>query len=606
MTQFQSILPGEKYKAMLECISEIFFTMDSNFILTYWNKTAEKLSGITFNETIGKSLFEFFPLIQGSEYEMIYRDVLAGNTRRFDLQYPRRRGDGYRHFEVNAYPLSGGIAILARDITEYKKNEISKKLLEDRYKQTLDNMIEGCAIFDCNWEYLYVNEANAVHAHHTREELLGKKLTDIFPGIESTPFFKTYKRVMDERIPQQLTSDFIFPDGSKNWYDVRVVPVPEGIYIQSIDVTQRKKDEENLLHYQNMLMQSEELAHVGSWWIDAEDSGNFISNSLYWSDEVYRIFGYMPHDVTVTQDLFYQHVHPDDREKVISALQKSVENKSPFNVEHRIIRVDNAVRVILEHGILNYDDDGNLSRLVGAVQDITYFREAENEREKLLTQIKNERDKLKVSLKEKEILLRELYHRTKNNMQVISSVMSLKANASRDKKVTTILEEMQNRVRTIALVHQKLYQSKNLSRVDLKDYITDLLKVISSAYSVEPGKFMIKKKLQEINVLIDTAIPCGLVINELVSNACKYAFPGDRKGIIRVNLSRLEDQRIELTVSDNGIGMDRSVMEDETKLGLKLFQILAEDQLQAETKLYTENGVRWVVRFKDSLYEARV
>ena len=216
-------------------------------------------------------------------------------------------------------------------------------------------------------------------------------------------------------------------------------------------------------------------------------------------------------------------------------------------------------------------------------------------------------EKIKTALKEKETLIRELYHRTKNNMQVIYSLLGIKGSMVEDENTRIILEDMGNRIQTIALVHQMLYQSKNLSRIDLKDYITDLAKLLMDSYSVTEDNVKLFVDLESIMVLIDTAIPCGLIINELISNSFKHAFPDGRKGVISIHLSRSEKDIIELKISDNGVGIsDSSDYLTGNTLGIQLFRNIAEDQLQGEVAFDSTNGVAYTITFKDTLYEERV
>ena len=214
---------------------------------------------------------------------------------------------------------------------------------------------------------------------------------------------------------------------------------------------------------------------------------------------------------------------------------------------------------------------------------------------------------IRASLKEKEVLLRELYHRTKNNMQVISSLIGLKSASIKDDKMINILHDMKNRIQTIALVHQKLYQSQNLSRVNLKEYITDLVNLLISSYADVQDKITFTLNLENINVLIDTAVPCGLIINELISNSFKHAFPGDRKGNICVQLKKLEEDTIELVISDNGIGIPAGFnLLDKNTLGMQVFYNIATEQLMGDVKVESNNGLIFTIHFKDISYEERV
>jgi two-component sensor histidine kinase len=206
-------------------------------------------------------------------------------------------------------------------------------------------------------------------------------------------------------------------------------------------------------------------------------------------------------------------------------------------------------------------------------------------------------------IEERKMLMRELYHRTKNNLQVISSLLRIKSDLVENDDMKNILEDMGNRIQTIALVHQKLYQSKSLSHIDLKDFITDLSSLLMSSYSLYQKKVIIELFLDSIVVSIDKAIPCGLIINELISNSLKYAFPGDRKGRIMIHLHKSDDGTTEINISDDGIGIpdDNKFMEMNT-LGMLLLKSIAEEQLQGKLSIETNNGVSSTIRFKDILY----
>lgn len=252
-------------------------------------------------------------------------------------------------------------------------------------------------------------------------------------------------------------------------------------------------------------------------------------------------------------------------------------------------------------------------RIIRAYVSSTLLRDSQNEPLYFVTHIQDftekiEADeKLKISLLEKEALIRELYHRTKNNMQVICSMIGLKALSSSDSQIINIFKEMENRIQTMALVHQKLYQSQNLSKIDLKDYVYDLTHQLFMSYNMSSEKISLNIDLDEITVLIDTAIPCGLFLNELISNAFKFAFPGDMKGDISISLKKLEDNSIELKVSDNGIGLQTDVETAGSEtLGFKLLSNVADSQLQGILKFEVENGVSCSVVFKDEYYSERV
>ena len=219
-----------------------------------------------------------------------------------------------------------------------------------------------------------------------------------------------------------------------------------------------------------------------------------------------------------------------------------------------------------------------------------------------ITSRKQAEETIKTSLKEKEVLIREIYHRTKKNMQVISSLLGLKAAVIDDANIKSILDDMKDRIQTIALVHQKLYLSQNLSSVDLKDYISDLANLLINSHIDDSEKISLILDLESINVDLDTAIPCGLIINELISNSLKYAFPGNRKGTIKVSLKKPDEELIDLIVSDDGIGIpDGDDYLNKNTLGIELLRSIVEDQLMGTINLTTNKGMYCNVRFNNSI-----
>jgi two-component sensor histidine kinase len=183
--------------------------------------------------------------------------------------------------------------------------------------------------------------------------------------------------------------------------------------------------------------------------------------------------------------------------------------------------------------------------------------------------------RITASLHEKELLLQEIHHRVKNNLQVISSLLNLQAGYIDDLALREILRESQNRVRSMALVHEKLYRSDDLAHVDLAEYIRNLATFLFRSYTAAAGRVSLDIQADDVFLSIDAAVPCGLILNELISNALKHAFPGDRKGQIRVELQAGENRQISLIVGDTGIGFPKDFdFENAASLGMQLVQTL--------------------------------
>jgi PAS domain S-box-containing protein len=199
----------------------------------------------------------------------------------------------------------------------------------------------------------------------------------------------------------------------------------------------------------------------------------------------------------------------------------------------------------------------------------------------------------------KEIMLKEIHHRVKNNMQIISSLLSLQFRYITDEKYTEMIKESQNRIRSMALIHENLYKSGDLQNINFREYITEIVQQLSRSYGGQD--IALTMKVDDVHVDIDTAVPLGLIINELVSNALKYAFP-DNKGEITVIL-RAGDSIIELIVKDDGVGIPSTVDVRTTKtLGLQLVFSLVENQLNGHINLERKKGTEFYITLPVSPY----
>lgn len=206
---------------------------------------------------------------------------------------------------------------------------------------------------------------------------------------------------------------------------------------------------------------------------------------------------------------------------------------------------------------------------------------------------------LQTALQQKEMLMKEILHRTKNNMFAISSLLSLQSNYIKDQQMLEIFKETQNRIQSMAMVQEKLYRSQDIARIDLSEYLHDLAYTIFSNYSLSSDKVSLKFEMQPVIVSVDTAIPCGLLLNELLTNAIKYAFPDDRAGEIEISLYPQADGRVELGIRDSGVGIHADLdIENTTSLGLQLVHSFIV-QLGAECELSRNHGTHWRFHFRE-------
>jgi len=207
-------------------------------------------------------------------------------------------------------------------------------------------------------------------------------------------------------------------------------------------------------------------------------------------------------------------------------------------------------------------------------------------------------EKIAESLKEKEILLREIHHRVKNNMQVIISLLRHQSRKIQSPEVADVFRESQERIRAMSMIHETLYQQKSLSRIDLKDYLSRLGNSLIRGYARSGLKIRFWIETGTIDMDIDQAVPCGIIVNEMLSNALKYAFPETCEGEIRITARSLEENRMELTVSDNGRGLPESVDPHNcTSMGLATVMNLAKRQLGADVQICRKGGTAFTICF---------
>lgn len=221
--------------------------------------------------------------------------------------------------------------------------------------------------------------------------------------------------------------------------------------------------------------------------------------------------------------------------------------------------------------------------------------------------LEKESAKTQNSLREKEMLLREIHHRVKNNLQIISSLLSLQSRYHKDEQAVEMAKESQNRIKAMALIHEKLYRSEDFANVEFNDYIRDMVNDLFASYKVNSSSIALNMDIENISLGIDTAIPAGLIVNELVTNCLKHAFPEGKDGEIRISLRSLNDNEKELIVSDNGVGLPEYLdIKKAESLGLRMITNLTERSLHGKVDIIKGNGTKFQIIFKEKEYKDRV
>jgi PAS domain S-box-containing protein len=283
-------------------------------------------------------------------------------------------------------------------------------------------------------------------------------------------------------------------------------------------------------------------------------------------------------------------VHGEDFQDCMDRYLTSFVRREPFRIEYRLRRADGQYRWILDHGVPRYSEGGDFEGFIGSCIDITEMRESAEV-------LRARSNALAAALREREVLLSEIHHRVKNNLQLLSSMLALQARSA-GPETQHALGEGQRRIDSIALVHEQLYGSRNLSAVNLARYTEALIPELWRASGVGE-RVAVTLDLTEVELGPERAIPCGLVVSELVTNVFKHAFPGGRRGNLSVTLQRQAPAQLCLTVADDGVGLHTEFPPRGGKsFGLDLVAIFAK-QLDAEVVVERAAGTRFRLTFAE-------
>jgi two-component sensor histidine kinase len=278
--------------------------------------------------------------------------------------------------------------------------------------------------------------------------------------------------------------------------------------------------------------------------------------------------------------IFYTATYKDEREEKLA---------SKLGADKYILKPAEPEELIkIIQGMLRDVEEGKFEPMKPALEEKEEVMKLYNER------LINKLEKKMLEL-EREVAERK----RKNNMQIICSLFSLQSGHIKDKQILEMCKSSQNRVRSMAIIHERLYQSKDMARVDFAEYAQSLTSHLFSSHGINPGAVKLNLKIKDVFLDLNTAIPCGLIINELVSNSLKHAFPGEKNGEIKIAIHPFNKDVMEVIVSDNGVGLPKKVDFRKTdSLGLHLVNLLAESQLHGDIKLDRAKGTSFHIRFK--------
>lgn len=612
---------------IIDFLPDATFVIDQDKKVIAWNRATEEMTGTHKEDIIGQGDYAYAipwygkrrPILidligeKNSKYLSKYKNVhMNGNTLYAEVFVPSVYNGRGAELWVTASPLLDdkgkqvGAIESVRDISNRKNME--KALIDN--ERRLKDVINGSSIpqffIDHNHKVIYWNKAleecSGVMAkevigtdHHWKAFYSEKRpcMADLLvdgdiEGISRWYEGKYKKFELVEGAYEAV--DFLPKMGDKGkwlYFTVAAIKDIDGNIIGALetleDITDRKQAEDALQKREKLLslVTDNMLNVVGQ--IDKEGILQYISPSIK-NVLGYEAGGFV--DENIFQLLGY--VHPEELEEITSFFLEANVSYLPKRAQFRIKRADGHYIWIESLGNPLFNDKNEYNGVVFTIIDIDKLKSAEQE--------------IKASLEDKEMLLREIHHRVKNNMQIISSLLNLQSKYVKDKEAIDLCRDSQARVKSMAMIHEKLYQSKDLGGIDLAEYIKVLAVSLLNTYAAEPKLINMIIDVDDVLIDIDTAIPCGLIINELVTNSIKHAFLNGRKGEIKIEF-HIENEGSILTVSDNGVGFPEDLNFKETRtLGLRLVNILV-SQLNAKIDLDSSHGTEFKITFKKLKYK---
>ncbi len=559
--------------AVIENIPDPIYIKDRKFRFVEVNKAFLHRHKVAREEIIGKTRFR-------------ETDAEIFKTGR-KLELPEQHyadAEGNQHWtHIKKVPLtdeSGEIThvlTISRDITERKQAEEALRKSEEQFRAIFETAQDSIFIKDRTLNYIQVNPAMEKLFGLPASKLIELTDDDLFGEEAGAHIREVDSRVLGGKIIEEEHTKPV--KGIPHTFHVSKVPMCDssgeiiGLCGIARDITERK-------HAEELLRTAEK---------DWRNSFNSMDDVMLIIDRDYNIENINERGLEllgkskeeVIGQKCYQVISGADSPGEDCPCRKSLETKKVESTDRYEERFGKFFS-IKSSPIL--DENGEIIKFVDLRRDITERKRAE--------------EQIKASLNEKEVLLKEIHHRVKNNMQVIISLLNLQSKHVKDKHDLEIFKDSQNRVKSMALIHEELYQSEDLARIDLAEYVQNVTSHLFNMYRVSPAAIKLVADIKDDPLDINTAIPCGLIINELVSNSLKYAFPNNREGEIQIKLYASKDDTFSLIVRDNGIGLPEDLdFRDTESLGLQLVVALVE-QLKGTVELDRSEGTAFEIVFE--------
>ena len=595
----------EKYRRLAENSSDMIYSMtvpEGKYL--YVNQSAETITGYSLDEFYSSKrllLNSIHPDFK-DYYKETWEQLLNGInpptyeykiiTKSGDVKWLHQRNSLIKDDKGNPIVIEGNVT----DITAQKKVEEDlkrreveflieyKKLLRAQRVAEIGIWENNLATNDLHW----TEEMYTILGFNPNEPVNLREVIKIFPSNELQRFQQAVDRAINDNIPYSMDYKIVRPDGLERYIhdEGQIIRDDLGkaksMFGTTQDITRRKMVEKSLKDSESKFRNLVETTPDMIWEIDKNGIFTYISPQCSF------ILGYTPQEI-IGKNMF-SFIEPGAVERIKKLFKAHIKNFTKINtLEVPAYHRDGTELTLEIRSVRASDNKDNNGGFQGTARDITERTMATNQ--------------LKTSIKEKDILLQEIHHRVKNNMQIISSLLNLQITYLDDEEAVNLLKESQNRVRSMAIIHEKLYQSNDFTRINITEYINSLVNGLFYSYSIK-NHINSTINVDDVELNIETAIPVGLILNELISNSLKHGF-ATGGGEVYIQLKNIAD-KYEMIVGDNGKGFPKDIDFRKTEsLGLQLVNNLV-NQIDGEIELILDRGTKFIITFPELTYNKRI
>ncbi|MBN2283367.1 MAG: PAS domain S-box protein [Deltaproteobacteria bacterium] len=589
----------ERFRSIVEHSHDGIFIVNDRYQFIYVNDQFCRILGYACDEIRGRDFREY--LTRESRDIVIERYL---KRRRGEDVPPRYeftivRKDGQTRVIQISLSLVTGQGANTRtigqilDITEQREAENALRRSEEKYRTILAS-IEDCYFeVDLAGRFIFLNDAVEKISGIPAGALIGLSNLDYTSPETAKKMYRIFNEMYETGEPAKINDyEIIRPDGTTRFTELTASLMrdekgtPIGFRGIARDVTDRKRAEEEIRRSEEKYRTILESMQEGYFEVD------LAGNITFCNDSACNIIGYPREEFIGMNNREY--ATPETAKRIFDLFSEMYHTGNAIDItDYEILRKDGTPRILEMSSAVIRDLQGEPVGFRGVVRDMTDRKRAE--------------EQIRRSLKEKDVMLQEIHHRVKNNLQIVSSMLSLQSNYISDPESLRLFRDSENRVRSMALIHEKLYRSADLGHIEFGDYIESLTDRLYMIYNADPSRIGLIYDIEKgVFFGIETAIPCALIVNELVSNALKHAFPEDRKGQVVIDLHSKGEGAFALTVKDDGVGMPPHVTFNAIEtLGMQLVSDLVY-QLGGSVEIDRTGGTTVVVRFQEMQYRKRL